>query len=309
MVNDMKRFIKWGLLFIIIISSFLLYSRFISTKGLIVKEYKITDSNLPDYFHGFKIVHISDIHYGRTVKDKELENMVNEINKLKPDIVVLTGDLIDRDTKLTPTNVNNISNILKGIDVNISKYAITGNHDSKFDNWEAIITSAGFTNLNDTYDLVYNNGLSPLFIGGISQNTDSVLSIEDKFKPINEYLNSKNNEDKNQEIKDENNTDKVQEDKNITTAYNILLVHEPDFIDRIDYSKFNLILGGHSHNGQVRFPFIGAVILPPNAKKYYKEYYDLNNTDFYISSGVGTSNISFRWFNKPSINFYRLTKY
>ena len=89
--------------------------------------------------------------------------------------------------------------------------------------------------------------------------------------------------------------------------YKILLIHEPDYINNIDYSNFNLILAGHSHNGQVKLPFVGGIILPNGAKKYYKEYYKLNNTDLYISSGIGTSQISFRLFNRPSINFYRLT--
>ncbi len=85
-------------------------------------------------------------------------------------------------------------------------------------------------------------------------------------------------------------------------------MHEPDFINEIDYNTFNLILAGHSHNGQIRLPFIGAIILPPGAKKYYKEYYKLNNTDLFISSGLGTSNLDIRLFNKPSFNFYRITK-
>ena len=70
--------IKIIVILVFIITGLLLYSRFISTKGLKVKEYKITNSVITDNFHGFKIVHISDIHYGRTIKSKELENLVNE---------------------------------------------------------------------------------------------------------------------------------------------------------------------------------------------------------------------------------------
>ena len=92
--------IKFLIIFVLIVTAILLYSRFIATKGLVTKEYKITSSNIQDNFHGFKIVHISDIHYGRTTDKKDLEKIVNEINLLKPDIVVLTGDLIDKDTEL-----------------------------------------------------------------------------------------------------------------------------------------------------------------------------------------------------------------
>ena len=85
------------------------------------------------------------------------------------------------------------------------------------------------------------------------------------------------------------------------------MLHEPDYIDQIGYEDYDLILAGHSHNGQVRVPFIGAVVLPVGAKKYYKEHYDLGDTKLYISSGIGTSTLNFRLFNRPSINFYRIT--
>ena len=91
--------------------------------------------------------------------------------------------------------------------------------------------------------------------------------------------------------------------------YKIMLLHEPDFSDNVvDNYNVNLILAGHSHNGQVRLPVIGALHTPSYAKKYYDNYYDINGTDLYISSGIGVSTINYRLFNRPSINFYRLNK-
>ena len=290
MSNGLKKIIKFFLIFIIFSCGCLLYGRYIATTGLFVKEYKITDSKINDNFHGLKIVHISDIHYGRTVKNRELNNMVKKVNELRPDVVVLTGDLIDKDTKLTEKMSNNISSILSKIDPSIEKYAITGNHDVKFDNFNIIIENAGFVNLNNTYDNIYKNGNSNILISGVSSNYyKNDCDINNKMKSTFDYLNSFNEDDSKKPI------------------YNILLIHEPDFIDEIDKSKFDLILSGHSHNGQVRFPIIGATILPPYAKKYYKEHYTLDDTELYISSGIGTSAINFRFFNRPSINFYRLT--
>ena len=290
MSNGLKKIIKFFLIFIIFSCGCLLYGRYIATTGLFVKEYKITDSKITDNFHGLKIVHISDIHYGRTVKNRELKNMVKKVNELRPDVVVLTGDLIDKDTKLTEKMSNNISSILSKIDPSIEKYAITGNHDVKFDNFNIIIENAGFVNLNNTYDNIYKNGNSNILISGVSSNYyKNDRDINNKMKSTFDYLNSFNEDDSKKPI------------------YNILLIHEPDFIDKIDKSKFDLILSGHSHNGQVRFPIIGAAILPPYAKKYYKEHYTLDDTELYISSGIGTSAINFRFFNRPSINFYRLT--
>lgn len=287
-MNEEKKkhpIIKFIIIFILIIAAILLYSRFIATKGLATKEYKITSSSIQDNFHGFKIVHISDVHYGRTTDKKDLNNMVKEVNLLKPDIVVLTGDLIDKDTKLDDILKGEISEALNSINANVGKYAISGNHDNNFREWESIINDGGFKNLNDTYELIYNDGYTPILLAGLSSNLNNQIDITERYNKILEYSSN----------------------ENIKELYKILLIHEPDYINNIDHSNFNLILAGHSHNGQVRLPFIGGIILPNGAKKYYKEHYKINNTDLYISSGMGTSGISFRLFNKPSINFYRLT--
>lgn len=287
-MNEEKKkhpIIKFIIIFILIIAAILLYSRFIATKGLATKEYKITSSSIQDNFHGFKIVHISDVHYGRTTDKKDLNNMVKEVNLLKPDIVVLTGDLIDKDTNLDDILKGEISEALNSINANVGKYAISGNHDNNFSEWESIINDGGFKNLNDTYELIYNDGYTPILLAGLSSNLNNQIDITERYNKILEYSSN----------------------ENIKELYKILLIHEPDYINNIDYSNFNLILAGHSHNGQVRLPFIGGIILPNGAKKYYKEHYKINNTDLYISSGIGTSGISFRLFNKPSINFYRLT--
>lgn len=252
-----------------------------------IKEYKINYSSLSDDFYGLKIVHITDIHYGRTVLNEELEILVKKINLTKPDVVVLTGDLIDKDTKLTNSIIDNISRILAKIDVSIKKYAIKGNHDYNFTEWNLIIEKSGFINLNDTYDLIYTKTDKSILISGISTNIYGDLSIKDKVKKINESIETT--------------------DPGIKPNYSILLIHEPDFIEKIDYTKYNLILAGHSHNGQVRLPIIGAIIKPSYAKKYYDEYYKIKTTDLYISSGIGTSEINFRLFNRPSFNLYRLT--
>ena len=70
--------------------------------------------------------------------------------------------------------------------------------------------------------------------------------------------------------------------------------------------NINLILSSHSINGSINIPIIKRLLLPKNAKKYFKPHYKINNTNLYITNGVGVNNINFRLFNKPSINFYRL---
>lgn len=281
-LNKHHKLIKIILIFILFLVIVILYSRFIATKGLVVKEYKITNENFTESFYGLKIVHLSDLHYLETTNKKDLEKIVEEINLLKPDIVFITGDLYSRE--LSKEQQNDLQKNLANINSNIGKYAIKGNHDND-ENWNKIISNTGFIDLNNSYDLIYNNNYSSIFIAGINTEDD----INESMKEINNYLNQNK----------ETNKDNI--------IYKILLLHKPDTILNFDYSEYNLILSGHSHNGQVRLPFIGAIYTPDGAEEYFDEYYELGNTKLFISSGIGTSKLNLRLFNRPSFNFYRLS--
>ena len=286
MKKEMKILIGFLILFGIGFILFL-YAHFIGTKGLKVKEYKIEIDNLPEEYHGLKIAHISDIHYDESISKKELERIKDTVNALKPDIIVFTGDIATHG--LNNEEIEEVSSILSEMEATIGKYAVNGNHDYEFKKWELLFDNSGFTNLNDTYEVIYKDENTPIVLSGISTNLYGNKNIKDKIEPIYEYLNSFSEGDINM------------------PAYSILLMHEPDFIEEIDYNKFDIVLSGHSHNGQVRFPLIRPLYLPEGCKKYYDEYYKIDNTDLYISSGIGTSEINVRLFNRPSFNFYRLT--
>ena len=275
-----RKWVKIIFILILIISSIVLYSRFIGTNGLIIKETAIVDSNLPKNFYGLKIVQISDIHYKVTTTKEELEKVVKEINLLKPDIVILTGDLFDSNIKYKKDDYADLIKLLSKIDSNIDKYAIKGEDDLKINKWEEVISESNFIDLNDKHELIYSNGIDPILLVGISSNY--------KKNHIKKTLES------------------IYEEINTKYKYSILLTHEPDVIDDIDYSKFNLILAGHTHGGQVKLPFVGGIIKDKYAKVYTNDYYELGNTKLYISSGIGTSKYKFRLLNTPSFNFYRL---
>ena len=279
-----KTKILLGSLVILIIGVIVyIYAMFFGAKLLKVKEYKIESNKISNAYDGLKVIHISDIHYDVSITKEDLKNIIKNINALKPDLVFLTGDLVD--DKITQKQHNEIADAFKELNAKIGKYAILGNHDYSYKNWNELITDMGFTNLNDSYELIYDNSNEAIFIAGISSNIYAKKGIEDRSETIFEYLNSAN-----------------------TNQYKILLMHEPDYIEDIDYNKFDLILSGHSHNGQVRFPLIGALYTPVGSKKYYKEYYRLNETDLYISSGLGTTLLPIRLFNRPSFNLYRIVE-
>jgi predicted MPP superfamily phosphohydrolase len=272
-----KKIIIFLIILLLFIGSIILYAYFIGNSGLVVKEYTLKAPYFTENFYGLKIVHLSDIHYGTSIDNKKMQKIIKKINFIKPDIVVITGDLFDKNTKLTKKEKTSLIDNLSKIEAFYGKYIIKGNHDI-YKDWGDVILESGFTDLNNTYTYLYNASGDKIFLGGINS--------EDKLSSIKKTI---------KEFPLENN------------VYNILLTHKTDLIDNIDYQKFNLILGGHSHNGQVRLPFIGAFIKPKGSKKYYDEYYSLGETDVFISSGLGTSGLKLRLFNKPSFNLYRLT--
>ena len=276
----MKKVVLVLIILLILFIGTFLYARFIGTKGLKVKEYKIVNSKITNDYYGLKIVHLSDIHFG-TINTKELEKIVEKVNYIEPDIIVLTGDLLSEKTYSKEELINTLSKL----ESKLGKFAISGNHDI-IEEYEDIIDKIGFTNLNNSYELIYQSK-EPIIISGMSSNLiDS--NINSKVEKFNDYMNSLTEDD-------------------VKPIYSILLIHEPDYIDKIDLTNYDLVLGGHSHAGQVRFPLIGKIITPNGSKKYYNEYYKVDNKDFYISSGIGTSVMKVRLFNKPSFNFYRIT--
>ena len=280
----MRKFIVITCVIILIISGLLLYSRFIATSGLNVKEYKVVNDKISDEYHGLKIVHLSDIHFGSTITENDLDHLVNKVNELNPDIVVITGDIIDERISY---DKNILIDYLKKIQSKLGKFAISGNHDLPLDDFNSIVEESGFTNLDNTYELIYANSNKPIIISGISSNYSDSSNIDTKTAKFDNYI--------------ANLTD------DIKPIYSILLIHEPDFIDSLNVDNYDLILAGHSHGGQVKLPLIKKLYTPYGAKKYYDEYYKVNQTDLYISSGLGTSKLKFRLFNRPSINFYRIT--
>lgn len=279
----MNKWLKISISLILIIISIIMYARFIGTMGFDTKEYTIYNESLPSGFDGMKIVHFSDIHYNRAITSDKIDKIIDEINLINADIVVFTGDLIDKDMIITDSDYEYLTNAFSKISARYGKYAVLGNHDYKdMDKVIKVYNDSGFKYLENSYDIIYNNHNEKIFVGGIgnvSYNLDNV----DK---VMEYFNNDNDID-----------------------YRIMLVHEPDISDIVvDNYDVSLILAGHSHNGQVRLPIIGAIYTPPGAKKYYDEHYLIGGTDLYISSGIGVSSLNYRLFNRPSINFYRINK-
>lgn len=276
-----KRVLKIIFTILILFISFLLYTKFIATEGLIFKEKRIINNKIPNSFHGSKIIHFSDLDYGTTIYIEEVKQLVKKINLRNPDLILFSGDLIDQNYNINNKESEKIIKELSKLKANIGKYAVSGDEDKE--PFSTILNQAGFTILNNEYDLIYTSENTPILLTGISST---------KTRDINKAFNYFNIDTNNKNI------------------YSILLMHEADDIDEIK-SKYNidLALSGGSMNGQIYIPGMGALIKKEGFKKYYDEYYKINNTDLYITSGIGTDGIQFRFLRRPSVNFFRLANH
>lgn len=278
-----KKITRLLLILLLIFLLILIYGRFGGTSGLLTYEYRVDTDKIDDAFDGLKIVHFSDLHYLRITDSKVLEGIIKEINLINPDIVVFTGDLIDMDFDLNEEEEKKLIELLKTIKAKYGKYAVRGNHDyvKEEEDIKRIFEESDFNLLLNDYDIIYGKEDEKIFIGGVDNYSYDKADIDKVMK----YF------DDNEDI-----------------SYKIILVHEPDYITKITNYDVDLVLAGHSHNGQINIPYIKNLFLPYGSKKYYEHYYKVDNTPLYISSGIGVSKINFRLFNKPSINFYRINK-
>ena len=259
---------------LLIIGLIIIYSRYIATTGIQIKEYSVINNKIPESFKGFKVVHFSDLKYGSTTDQKYLKKLVNKINELNPDIIIFTGDLISSNYKLTDNDKKSIIENLNKLDPKIDIYSTRGDNDIN-ETYNSIITQTKIIEINNLNKLIYYKGDTPIMLIGLDDSINGNQSLDMAFN----Y--------------EENN------------YYKILIAHEPDTYEKIKDKNIDLFLTGHSLNGQVRLPFIGSIYTPTGAKKYYDSKYKIDNTEIYISNGLGTSKIPYRLNNRPSINLYR----
>lgn len=269
------------LFLIIVVVTIFLYAKYRGIKGLIVKEYRVESEILTSNFSGLKIVHFSDLLYKSTVDKDDVKNLVKRINELKPDIVVFTGDLINKNAKITNEDIEFLETELESISVKIGKYAIYGDEDYSIESYKTIMEKGKFKILNNNYDEIFYKNNDSMFIVGLPSSLKEEVKLEEAFAFYKDDEKRK---------------------------FIIVLVHDGKTIKFLDESTYevDLVLGGHSLNGSVVIPYYGGVFIDDGSYKYYQEHYSKGITDIYISSGIGTNKYPYRIFNKPSFNLYRL---
>lgn len=266
---------------VIIFSTFYILNDYIFTKKILVKEERIVNEKIPDSFNGLKVVQFSDLHYGSTVFLDEVKELIKIINSRNPDIVIFTGDLIDKNYDISDKDKEKLIHEISKLKASIGKYSVFGDEDS--DDYSSIIKQAGFNLLDNSYDLVYDGDKTPIIIIGISSLLSNNYDIDVAFSYFKESNSNSN-------------------------LYSIVVFHEPDLTDYVLKNKnTDLLLAGHSHNGYVKLPFVNGLIKSDGAMEYYDERYEFSNSKLFISSGIGTNGSGVRFMCQPSVNFFRLS--
>ncbi|MCT4598108.1 MAG: metallophosphoesterase [Vallitalea sp.] len=278
---------KWRRLGIII---FLIVFLYIENNWIQVTDYNLSIKELPSEFEGFSIVHISDVH--NKLFGKGQKRLVNVIEKQEPNIIVITGDLIDRRRY---NKANAIMLIEKLVDI-APVYYVTGNHEwwsGKYGELRVDIENLGVNILSDDKIKINNNN-----------KIINILGIDDPAKYYNEYSKPINSYNKVIEKIDMLLKDNKKED--IT----ILLSHRPELFEVYKQRNIDLILCGHAHGGQIRLPFIGGIIAPNQGlfPKYDGGKYNYNDVNMIVNRGLGNSIAPIRIFNKPEVGVITLSK-
>ena len=248
--------------------------------ALMVSEIDIFNERLPASFSGFRIAHVSDLHNAKF--DKDNANLLQMLAESRPDIIVITGDLIDAQH----TDVDIALDFAGGTNKIAPTYYVTGNHEascSQYDILKTGLKNAGVTVLED--EIVYlEKNEEAIALLGLSDPDFTIKG--DMFGEVPAMVS----------IKLKNMYERESE-------YSILLSHRPELFETYVSCGVDLILSGHAHGGQFRLPFIGGLIAPDQGlfPRYDAGLFTDSNTNMIVSRGIGNSIIPIRFNNRPEI--------
>lgn len=242
-------------------------------------------SGLPARFDGFKIVHLSDLHGHEYGEDSG--NLLAMVAKEKPDLIVITGDLIDQEGQLAM-----IPALAKGLAAIAPSYYVTGNHEWKLGTGtvkelKGLLAQCGVTVLSNQYELLERNGARVVLAG-----VDDPNGYADQMTP--------------KELR-------AQIENEAPGLFTLLLAHRNEHFKKYAEAGYDFVMSGHGHGGIVRLPFAGGLV--GSGWKFFPEWtsglYTLGDSTLFVSRGLGnnTENLyngmvpikGFRIFNRPEL--------
>tara|TARA_B100000609_G_scaffold189243_1_gene176084 strand:+ start:13012 stop:13908 length:897 start_codon:yes stop_codon:yes gene_type:complete len=242
----------------------------------IVVHRTILVPRLPVAFDGLRIALVSDLHHGPLVDLPFIERVVEQVNELRPDVVVLPGDFVDKHARyITPCFL-----ALRHLKAKYGVFAVLGNHDhwEGADDTRRAIRDCGFVDLtNDGHWLFcYEQRLR---LAGVD---DLNMGSQDLPRALGDC--------RKEEVA-------------------IVLSHHPDFAENIKDPRVGLVLSGHTHGGQILLPLVGPPYVPSAfGRKYLHGLVQAPQTQVYISRGVGVVGVPMRLYCQPEIDLLTLRK-
>lgn len=249
-------------------------------KAVGVTHRTISSKDIPESFDGYKMIHVSDFHNARFGRNsgKLLKLLAAE----NGDIILMTGDIIDRRTP----NLKRSVRFIKGLTELLPVYYVTGNHEAHYRRWPKLrraIEDSAMVRLKNKTVLIQNNG-DAIKLAGIDDpwffgHEDNPFVLQRFKAQLMSML-----------LPDEN-------------IYTILMSHRPELFQMYRVMPVNLVLSGHAHGGQIRLPYVKGLYAPHQGilPKYAEGTHEADGTVLSISRGLGNSRFPFRVFNHPEI--------
>lgn len=247
---------------------------------------RVTIKDLPKSFDGYRIVQVSDLH--NNVYGMGQSYLLAKIREARPDAIVVTGDLIDRNTK----NVDNAMLFINGAVEIAPVFYVTGNHEAsvgkQYKELVLRMNEAGVTFLdNDAVTVISEEDV--ITLAGVRDpafdwSKPDAKIVDDEIKKALA------------EVSD--------------TQVTVLLSHRPELIKTYSENGIDLVLTGHAHGGQIRLPFIGPIYSPSQGlfPKYTSGLYEEGGTKMYVSRGIGNGIAPLRFNDGPELAVIVLTK-
>jgi predicted MPP superfamily phosphohydrolase len=259
---------------VLVLACLVLYAFFIEPNRLVVRHETIQISNWPKELDGLRIGVLSDIHVGGWfVRDKKLRLIVDRTNQLQPDLIVILGDYMSGQGWMSDRVVPEVFGpFLRDFRAPLGVYSVLGNHDWWWDGKRVRrgLETNGIRVLDDEVFEVETRGTS-FWLAGLADLWTRPQHISETIA-------------------------KVPEGKPV-----IALTHNPDIFPNIP-ERVGLLIAGHTHGGQVRFPVIGTVIQPSDfGQKYVRGLVSENGHHLFVTTGIGTSILPVRFGVTPEI--------
>jgi len=292
----MKRFLKtFGLVNLLVLSVAIglgMYVLFIEPDRLVLNQKTIAIDGWDKELDEFKIVAISDLHGGASfINEGKIRDVVRLANAQEPDLIVLLGDFVSQKSENTPIEerplkmpVAIIAENLKGLKAKHGVLGVLGNHDGWYNDTKVTegLETAGIKVLVNEIVTVEKNG-KKLNIFGLEDHL-KIFSRDSFRAKLYEKL------------------DKLDNDGKL-----IILEHSPDVIPMVTgrnsvSDRTKLFIAGHTHGGQVWFPFLGSLIVPSEyGDKYAFGHIKEGDLDVFVTTGVGTSVMPIRFLVPPEV--------